>query len=86
MTEQQQADPLVYQRDASVYVTPNVSPALVKVLHWPGERQWRGWQVSACGRSVLDSDSPWRASEVPDGLRCRGSGCRQRWQVPVRSS
>ncbi len=61
---------VVYVRDA----TWSAQSSRATRWHW-----LRGDGLSACGSVVLLDTSDRPASEVPHDLRCRASGCRQRW-------
>ena len=67
-------DGRVFGRDASFWAQPNTRD--LKRYHWPSDR-YPG--VSACGHVVLNFDVQDIPEMVPDGLRCKRSGCRGRW-------
>ena len=71
-------DPWAATRDASWYHRPDTSSS--HQVHMAGHPAPRGEGVmSRCGRSVLDTNLPWKPADVPDRLRCRSNGCRQAW-------
>lgn len=66
-------------RDASWWNHPDVTK--VKVLHVAiiGGRGGNIWTACCDPRIPLVENHSWRAADVPEGLRCRRSGCRVRW-------
>lgn len=69
-------DALVYTRDASWFNTPNVSG--VPRYHFDNGR---GAPACNAKTALLDIESGCaRAVEVVNGLRCRRSGCAQKWR------
>lgn len=77
--DQLQPDDRAYGRDASWYDYPDVHS--VKKLHIPRDQDDVGHPK--CSNNVLlDEGTSMAITEVPPGMRCQRSGCRQGWPEP----
>lgn len=71
-----QASGLVYLRDHSFYANSHGGSA--GRYHFMGEDL-----ASACGLArMLDDGHPSEAASIPEVLRCRAKGCREKWPMP----
>lgn len=75
-------------RDAGWYATPGRAGRYHVVVGWSAFGDETQALLAACSpvppgatspRMVLDDLSEQAAADVPDHMRCRRPGCRQRW-------
>ena len=56
------------------------------VWHWPGDHAYTGGPRSACLSWPLDPTTAKSPVSVDIADRCRGNGCRHRWDAWLRAT